>query len=144
MAEYFDRKDDYGYVRWAQEVKKRDHYTCTICGRKGVALNSHHLNSWADHPSERYDVSNGTTLCTYHHQNFHKLKGKGKNTLAQFEEYRKIAETIIAVTKEECIKDFTVRKLLQTAEKDMVIQAILADLELNNGIVERLTDGYSE
>ena len=89
----FSRKDDYGYIRWSSEVKRRDNYACVICNRKGIALNSHHLNAWADFPAERYDVSNGVTLCTFHHDDFHAKYGKGKNTENQFKEYREIAET---------------------------------------------------
>lgn len=129
MAEYFDRKDDYGYVRWAQEVKKRDHYTCTICGRKGVALNSHHLNAWASFPKERYDVQNGTTLCRSCHDKFHDIYHKGKNTVAQFKEFEKIMEVIIKLANNECIVACTAKKMLQAAEKDRAIKEIITDLD---------------
>lgn len=135
---YFDRKDDYGYVRWADHVRRRDNYTCVICGRKGVAINSHHLNAWASFPEQRYDVDNGVTLCTFHHEDFHEKYGKGKNTREQFEEYREIAEAILFVANEEAIIEVTTRKMLQQAEKDSVIAAIEKELE------ESIKDGYQE
>lgn len=129
MAEYFDRKDDYGYVIWANEVKKRDHYVCDVCGRKGGGMNSHHLNSWADNPSQRYDVSNGITLCCDHHKGFHKLFGKGRNTNDQYKEYKNIVVTLIKIANKECIENTVVRKMLQKAEEDIAIQSILRDLD---------------
>lgn len=134
----FDRKDDYGYIRWAQDVKRRDNYSCTICNRKGVALNSHHLNAWADFPAERYDVSNGITLCTFHHEDFHAKYGKGKNTESQFKEYREIAEMLIKIANKETIINITSRKMLQTAEKERAVQEILKDLDERYG----KKDGY--
>ena len=135
MAAYFDRKDDYGYIRWALEVKRRDHFTCSICGRKGVALNSHHLNAWAEYPEQRYDVDNGTCLCTFHHDDFHAKYGKGKNTKEQFKEYREIAESFIKIANAEAVTKSTTRRMLQIAERDNVIKEILDDME-------RQKDGY--
>lgn len=146
---FFDRKDDYGYIRWASEVKRRDHYTCVICGRKGVALNSHHLNAWASHPDERYDVDNGVSLCTFHHEDFHSKYGKGKNTKEQFEEYRVIAEALIKVANEESLIDATARRMLQQVQKDYAVSEILKDLEEKYGDTEQRLpehadeDGYA-
>jgi len=134
----FQRKEDYGYIRWAQEIKRRDNYACVICNRKGINLNSHHLYSWADNPTLRYDVGNGTTLCAFHHDDFHEKYGKGKNTEEQFKEYTKIAEALIKVANQSAIINVTSRKMLQSAERDLVVQAILKDLEDNYG----KEDGY--
>lgn len=90
----FDRKDDYHFVRWARAVKKRDHYMCQICERRGD-LNSHHLNAWNTFPDERYDIDNGTTLCVYCHEDFHAKYGKGGNTAEQFYEYSAICDIFI-------------------------------------------------
>lgn len=126
---YFERKDDYNYIRWAQEVKKRDFFTCTVCGARGVMLNSHHLNAWAHYPTLRYIVDNGTTLCNICHDKFHDIYGKGKNTEAEFEEFKSLVGTIIKVAKEESTIDFATRRMLQMAEKDVVIKKILEDLD---------------
>lgn len=56
---------------WRRAIYERDNYTCDICGSRGGALNAHHLNSWADHPNERYDLDNGITLCRVDHKAFH-------------------------------------------------------------------------
>lgn len=133
---YFDRKDDYGYVKWADTVRRRDHFTCVICGRKGVAINAHHLNAWASHPDERYDVDNGVTLCVFHHEDFHEKYGKGKNTKEQFEEYREIAEALIKVANEDALVKVSTKRLLQVAERDQVIKEILEDLEKNHANAE--------
>lgn len=138
MCAYFDRKDDYGYIRWAQDVKRRDNYACVICNRKGIALNSHHLNAWADFPAERYDVGNGVTLCLFHHDDFHAKYGKGSNTEAQFKEYREISELLIKLANKDTIINVTSRKMLQQAEKDKAVQLILQDLEDEYG----KKDGY--
>jgi hypothetical protein len=135
---FWDRKDDYSYIRWAQEVKRRDSYACVICNRKGTALNSHHLNAWASFPYERYDVSNGVTLCTFHHEDFHAKYGKGSNTEAQFKEYREISDILIKIANKDTIINVTSRKMLQRAENDHVVQSILKDLEDKYGN----QDGY--
>jgi len=107
----FDRKDDYLYVRWAQAVKKRDHYTCQVCGSQGKELNSHHLNAWASYPEERYDVDNGITLCSGTvsscHERFHQIYGKGNNTREQFDEFHKIYEIIY----KNCSKRYNIEKI---------------------------------
>lgn len=126
---YFDRKDDYGYVRWASEVKRRDHYTCVICGRKGVALNSHHLNAWAEYPDERYDLQNGITLCHTCHESFHDIFGKGKNTVEQFKQFKSIMEELIRAANNEAILATTTQKIIQTAEKDLLVQKIIGELD---------------
>lgn len=136
MAQYFDRKEDYGYIRWAQDVKRRDNYACVICNRKGILLNSHHLNSWSDHPSQRYDVGNGVTLCSFHHDDFHEKYGKGGNTEAQFKEYREIAEGLIKVANIETIKKVTVKKMLQRAEKDRELALALQFLDGYNSSIK--------
>jgi hypothetical protein len=139
MCALFDRKDDYGYIRWAQDVKRRDNYACVICNRKGVALNSHHLNAWASFPAERYDVQNGATLCLSCHDKFHEIYNKGKNTVAQFKEFEQIMGVIIKLANTECLINCTARKMLQQAEKDQAIQFILQDLEDKHGH----QDGYT-
>ena len=73
---------------WSKMVKDRDNYTCQVCGdNKGGNLNSHHLNAWNAFPKQRFDLENGTTLCTDCHKEFHKLHGNGDNTREQFNEY---------------------------------------------------------
>jgi len=129
MVEFSDRKDDYLFIRWAHEVKKRDHYTCVICGARGVELNSHHLNSWADFPEERYELENGVTLCKYHHDDFHYINGKGKNTASQFEEYKKICESILKLSIEKTIIQLVSKKIEEDLVKEKQVEEIIKKME---------------
>lgn len=114
----FDRKEDYLYVRWADAVKKRDHYCCQICGARG-SLNSHHIRAWASYPDERYDVDNGVTLCsgspTSCHELFHSIYGKGDNDDVQFDEFVKMYEIIkksaVKISKIKSISENVLKKL---------------------------------
>ena len=65
------------YRAWRTSVFDRDKYTCAVCGRRGVKLNAHHIESWADFPDRRYDIDNGITLCQDCHKQLHKkLRGR--------------------------------------------------------------------
>jgi predicted restriction endonuclease len=99
---YFNRIDDFNFIRWAAAVKQRDHHTCQICGERGVELNSHHLNSWDVHEEDRYSIDNGLTLCKYHHDDFHRIYHRGNNTREQFEEYQSICEALIDAATLNC------------------------------------------
>ena len=61
-------RNDYAYVWWIKQCKKRDNYECRInnkdCSGK---LEVHHILSWRDYPELRYDKNNGITVCHYHH-----------------------------------------------------------------------------
>lgn len=83
-----DRKstrDDADYWRWQQGVYKRDRYTCQCCGDpKPNKINAHHLYSYTEYPSLRYDLDNGVAVCEICHIAFHKKYGYGGNTKEQF------------------------------------------------------------
>lgn len=91
----YDRKEDANFIRWAAAIKKRDHYTCQICERRGVELNSHHLDGWDWCKEERYSLDNGVTLCSDCHHRFHSAYGYSENTKVQFDEFVKVSEMII-------------------------------------------------
>lgn len=49
---------------WAYAVKRRDNYTCQMCGLHSKrGMEAHHIWSYAEFPSKRFDVDNGVTLC---------------------------------------------------------------------------------
>lgn len=73
--------------KWRDKVYERDAYTCQVCGEVGKELNAHHLNSWDKHPDDRFELSNGVTLCKPCHKDFHGIYGYGSNTSEQFTEY---------------------------------------------------------
>lgn len=57
------------YSAWRYEVFHRDGFTCQRCGdERGGNLNAHHIQSFADYPDLRLDVSNGITLCESCHE----------------------------------------------------------------------------
>lgn len=74
---------------WRQSVKIRDNFRC-VCGKKGYC-EAHHLNSWNWDKDNRYNISNGITLCKSHHQQYHQKYGYGDNTIAQFISWIKLA-----------------------------------------------------
>ena len=132
---FFTRKDDYLYVRWAREVKIRDHYQCVICGARGVELESHHLNAWASFPDERYDLENGVTLCKAHcHEMFHEIYGKGKNTGEQFEEFERIYGLMIAEAQFQIRVERATGEAIRLIEAQPMVEKVLAEFE----------DGYGQ
>lgn len=54
--------------QWRRDVWERDGFVCRYkdadCQGR---IEAHHILRWADFPELRYDVSNGITLCHYHH-----------------------------------------------------------------------------
>ena len=63
------------YVAWRNAVLERDGYVCQNCRRRcrkhERGLAAHHVKPYALHPSLRYDVSNGLTLCRSCHLQLH-------------------------------------------------------------------------
>lgn len=75
------------YKFWREQVYNRDDWTCQKCHIKGGKLHPHHIRNFSEFTDLRYDVSNGITLCTTHHIEFHKIYGKKHNTEEQIKEY---------------------------------------------------------
>lgn len=63
-----EERNDYAHRDWSKNVKKRDNWKCRIdncdCNGKVVA---HHILPWRNYPELRYNISNGITLCQFHH-----------------------------------------------------------------------------
>ena len=65
------------YIEWRKEIFNRDNYTCIICNKTGVELNSHHIVKFskiindynittvndAINNKELFNLDNGITLC---------------------------------------------------------------------------------
>lgn len=58
------------YITWRKAVFERDSYTCQECGAKGD-IQAHHIKHWSQHPSERFNIDNGITLCAECHKKKH-------------------------------------------------------------------------
>lgn len=86
------------YKDWRKAVYERDEHTCQICGRRGGKLHAHHLNSFTAFPGLRYDPTNGVTLCSEHHLEFHRQFGMGANTAEQFYRFAANAALSTAAT----------------------------------------------
>lgn len=67
----FKRYCDYLYQR---AVKIRDDFRCQKCKKKypkvSRGLNAHHIKTKGSKNSFRYDLSNGLSLCVYHHRKY--------------------------------------------------------------------------
>ncbi len=56
--------NDPAYANFRKQVRSRDGNKCMYPGCESKkTLHVHHIKKWASHPSMRYDVSNGITLC---------------------------------------------------------------------------------
>lgn len=95
----YDRFKDPKHINWAKAVKKRDNYTCRVCGVRNVYLHSHHQNSFDWCIEQRFDINNGVTLCQTCHDRYHIIFGLGKNTKLQFEEFLYFINFIKEVVK---------------------------------------------
>ena len=68
----YNKNYKYPLQRWSIAVKKRDNYTCQLCGSK-KNLVAHHVLSKERFPNLMYNVSNGITLCKSCHVKEHLL-----------------------------------------------------------------------
>lgn len=71
------------YASFRKSVLERDEHTCQCCGVQSNLV-VHHLESYANNPELRCEPSNGVTLCSECHKDFHHLYGYGKNTTEQY------------------------------------------------------------
>lgn len=80
-----NERNQVGNHYWMNSVKRRDEFTCKMCGVNGrkecpccgtkPTLHAHHIKSWKDHPELRFDVSNGITLCEKCHRGLNRITG---------------------------------------------------------------------
>lgn len=85
-----NRFSDVEYLSWAKNIKIRDGYRCQVCSKRGGRIHAHHMNAWSYFIEQRYDLKNGVTLCTFCHDKFHSIFGKGENTIFQFVQFKKM------------------------------------------------------
>lgn len=67
------------YHEWRTRVYQRDRYCCRMCRVKCRSGNitAHHVLPFKTHPTVRYDLSNGLTLCRSCHKKWHEEIGEG-------------------------------------------------------------------
>lgn len=69
-----------------REVFARDGYVCQRCGeskKEKRGIHGHHIKSWANHPSLRYDLENIVTLCRKCHNWVHSLANINREWIDQ-------------------------------------------------------------
>jgi hypothetical protein len=71
IGETAKKRNNYKYRQWRSEVIARDGFRCTECGGT-EDLVAHHIKPFASYPLERFEVSNGITLCARCHRKTHK------------------------------------------------------------------------
>lgn len=119
-------KYDPQYLEWRKAVLKRDQYRCQICGAKNRRLDCHHRNSYDWAVSQRYDVDNGVVLCggrTGCHSLFHRLYGKGNNTVGQYMQFymQYRGREPVVNRRDNAIKSKKLkRKLLKLEQEDLL------------------------
>ena len=64
------------YKEWRMKVYWRDRWACQQCGKVGQQLHAHHILSWTQYPTRRFDINNGITLCRDCHMKLHGLNKK--------------------------------------------------------------------
>lgn len=56
------------HKRWSKDIKKRDGWKCKLSSKECILpLQAHHIVSWSENVELRYVLSNGITLCKFHH-----------------------------------------------------------------------------
>jgi hypothetical protein len=70
--ENFDRNkiEENRRSKWAYQVKNADGFACRLCGSTD-RIEAHHIVPWTADVGQRYNPSNGITLCWHHHNLIH-------------------------------------------------------------------------
>jgi 5-methylcytosine-specific restriction endonuclease McrA len=83
------------YRVWRVSVIRRDS-TCQVCGTI-KNREAHHMNHATYYPEQRFEVTNGVTLCKRCHNEFHtnfKNSTKEKCTVLDYLNFKKLIEYI--------------------------------------------------
>lgn len=82
------RKRTKEHTKWSKAVITRDK-VCVIC-KSEKDLQAHHLNCYSYFPLERYKLSNGITICDFHHTLYHtsyNISFRAKTTKKDFNNF---------------------------------------------------------
>lgn len=75
---HHNRSSEKGYSKFRENVLKRDHFKCCMCGSE-ENLEVHHIKPFAKYPKLRTTISNGVTLCNSCHKSLHKGEKRSGN-----------------------------------------------------------------
>ena len=70
IGETAKKRNNYTYRQWRKAILERDK-KCIVCGSE-KNLQAHHIKSFAQHPSLRFDLDNGITMCIDCHRMHHR------------------------------------------------------------------------
>lgn len=63
-----NRRDDMYYKDWRKSVYIRDNFKCKLSSKDcSGKIEAHHIFRWSEYPTLRYVITNGITLCQFHH-----------------------------------------------------------------------------
>jgi len=77
------------YWQWRDAVKEKDKWKCQHCGcDEKKKLHAHHIISWMNDESKRFDINNGMTLCKNCHAK-EETKNKVGKSFSKETEFKK-------------------------------------------------------
>lgn len=111
LEERMNERKYVAYYEWRKKVYERDEYTCQCCNDdKGGNLVAHHILNYSEHEKLRTVVSNGITLCTNCHKDFHDTYGYTNNNHKQLNKYIEHKRTaIMSQAQQKCCEGATTR-----------------------------------
>lgn len=89
---YYDFMQSNDWKVQSFRIKKRDGFTCRLCGATKMPVEAHHLRYLEDFT--QVPDKDIITLCIECHRNLHIAKVELKNSLAQEYDYRNIQKVI--------------------------------------------------
>jgi hypothetical protein len=95
------------------------------------------MNGWNWCVEERYDIDNGSSLCVPCHNTFHLIYGKGKNTKAQYEEFKQVSSIFIKILEDEDVKGKVVQFLIEEIKKTVETDRVQAHLILDEAVLSK-------
>jgi len=75
------------YREWRKNVYTKDNYVCQKCFQRGGKINAHHIENYSSNKKLRLKISNGITLCSCCHKEYHSEYGKKNNNRCQLKEF---------------------------------------------------------
>ncbi len=105
---------EFKYIRWRKRVFKRDGFCCQFpdCKWPKGSLNAHHIKMKWYYPQHIYTLTNGITLCEFHHKLIHKQNSDNYVSLLESiakknTEKPKVSKKIVKKTKKKASKKKT-------------------------------------